>query len=111
LASLRELQPWLYPYADYLVRSAEASGFGPVSINSVYRSRQKQAVLYDRFLRGLSAYPVAPPGYSLHEHRLAFDINVRQGSGSPEQAALGAFWNQMGGLWSPRDRVHFTVHT
>jgi len=107
--SLRELQPWLVPYAEYLVQVAMYNGMGPVSINSVYRSRQKQAVLYNRWQRGLSQYPVAPPGQSLHEHRIAFDMNVRQGGRSPEQAALGAFWRSMGGQWSPQDPIHFFV--
>lgn len=109
MPSLNELQPWLVPYARYLVNVAEYNGMGPVSINSVYRSPEKQALLYDRYQRGLSEYPVAPPGTSLHEHRLAFDMNVRQGGRSPEQAALGAFWISMGGRWSSRDPIHFWV--
>lgn len=109
MPSLRELQPWLKPYAEYLITVAAHNGLGPVSINSVYRSRQSQEVLYDRYLRGASRYPVAPPGRSLHEHRLAFDINVRQGSSSPQQTALGHFWRSMGGQWSESDRVHFYV--
>ena len=109
MPSLSELQPWLRPYARYLVNVAEYNGLGPVSINSVYRSRHAQAVLYERFKRGLSQYPVAPPGTSLHEHRLAFDLNVRQGGRSPEQEALGRFWRSMGGSWSPQDPIHFFV--
>lgn len=97
------------PYARALVDVAEYYGLGPVSINSVYRSPQKQAVLYDRYLRGLSEYPVAPPGTSLHEHGLAFDMNVRQGGSSPSQEWLGRVWASWGGAWSPQDPIHFYV--
>ncbi len=109
MPSLRQLQPWLQPYADYLVAVARLNGMGPVSVNSVYRSRKAQAVLYDRYLRGISEYPVAPPGRSDHEHRIAFDMNVRQGGRSPEQLSIGRFWRSMGGKWSERDPIHFSV--
>lgn len=108
MPSLSELHPDLRPWARYLVQIGNYNGFR-ISVNSVYRSREAQAVLYSRYQRGLSRYPVAPPGRSMHEHRLAFDINVRQGSQSPEQAALGALWNSWGGKWSPKDAVHFSV--
>ena len=106
--SLSELQPWLIPYAEALVRAADQY-YGPVSINSVYRSRRDQEILYDRYRRGIAQYPVAPPGQSLHEYRVAFDFNVKQGGRSPEQAIVGSWWRWMGGKWSERDPVHFWV--
>jgi len=106
--STSDLQPWLKPYADYLLNVSEYN-FGRGSLNSVYRSNAAQQNLYDRYLRGLSQYPVAPPGTSLHEHRLAFDYNVPQGGRSPQQTALGRFWASMGGGWSPKDPIHFYV--
>lgn len=109
MASLRELQPWLKPYAEFLVRVAEYNGFSP-TITSVYRSPAKQQVLYERWKAGKSDIPAAPPGHSQHEHRTAFDLVVRQGYRSPQQAALGALWRQMGGRWGGDvDPVHFYV--
>jgi len=108
MPSLRELEPWLQPYAQYLVDVGNSQGWR-ISLNSVYRSFAAQQTLYARYLRGQSAYPVAPPGRSLHQYRVAFDLNVRQGSSSPEQAALGDLWNRMGGSWSPKDPVHFAI--
>lgn len=103
------LQPELIPYAELLERVADYYGLGPVSVNSVYRSRQKQQVLYERYLKGASDFPVAPPGTSLHEKGLAWDMNVRQGSHSAQQAWLGSVWKSWGGQWSPVDPVHFYV--
>jgi len=105
----RGLQPWLIPWAEALEAVADAYGMGPVSVNSVYRSRRQQELLYERYQKGASKYPVAPPGRSLHEHGLAFDINVRQGGSSREQAWLGEVWRAWGGRWSSRDAVHFYV--
>jgi len=104
----RGLQPWLQPYADYLFDVAVASGFRP-NVTSVYRSNQRQAVLYERWKRGLSDLPAAPPGRSKHNYGLAFDLVVAQGYRSGEQAALGAFWREMGGRWYASDPVHFEV--
>lgn len=109
MPSLSELQPGIQPYARYLVAIAGYYGLGPVSVNSVFRSRRDQELLYSRYQRGLSQYPVAPPGTSLHEQRRAFDMNVRQGGRSPEQAWLGRVWQSWGGKWSPQDPIHFYV--
>lgn len=112
MPSITELRPWLRPYAQFLVDVAQYNGFRP-AVTSVYRSPQRQQVLYQRYLRcqreGGSCLPAAPPGMSQHEQRLAFDLVVRQGYDSPEQAALGHLWISMGGRWSPADPVHFAV--
>lgn len=105
----RGLQPWLIPYAEALEQVANTYGLGPLSVNSVYRSRRQQELLYQRYLKGASRYPVAPPGRSLHELGLAFDINVRQGAQSPEQRWLADVWRSWGGQWSSQDAVHFFV--
>ena len=104
----RGLQGWLQPYAQYLHDSAVASDFRP-NVTSVFRSNQKQAVLYERWRRGLSDLPAAPPGRSKHNYGLAFDLVVRQGYWSPHQRALGHFWRAMGGRWFEKDPVHFEV--
>jgi hypothetical protein len=76
-----------------------------MSITSVYRSRTLQARLYRRRQAGLHPYPVAPPGKSLHEQGLAWDM-----TGDPaELRRLGALWKRMGGRWGGdfRDPIHF----
>lgn len=77
----------------------------PYTITSVRRSRAQQAALYDRYLRGQNAYPVAPPGTSRHEVGRAMDVTFPGNDWAYE--ALGAVWRQMGGTWSPSDRIHF----
>lgn len=104
----RGLQPWLEPYAQYLFDSAQRAGFRPI-VTSVFRSNQKQATLYERWKRGLSDLPAAPPGRSKHNHGLAFDIVVEGGYRGPRQRELGAYWRQMGGRWFSSDPVHFEV--
>lgn len=108
MASVGELQPWLIPYAQYLLNVAAYNRLA-VQVTSVRRSRAAQARLYQRYLAGLSSLPAAPPGHSLHELGLAFDLVVAGDWRGPSQAALGAFWKRMGGLWSPKDPVHFWV--
>lgn len=108
MASVRDLQPWLAPYAEYLLDVAAYNRL-TTQVTSVVRSREAQANLYQRWLNGLSDLPAAPPGTSLHELGLAFDLVVSGDYRGPSQAALGAFWKRMGGLWSPKDPVHFWV--
>lgn len=97
------LQTWLIPYAEYLYATADYNGLAP-RVTSVFRSRQKQAVLYDRYLRGNHPLPVAPPGRSKHQFGLAFDMVTSN------QEAIGAFWQRMGGTWGgSSDPVHFEV--
>jgi LAS superfamily LD-carboxypeptidase LdcB len=101
-ANLDGMQPWLVPYAQWLLSAMERYGDGP-QVTSVYRSPQKQAWLYDRFLKGLNKYPVAPPGRSYHEYGRAFDVVLR----SKRYALWGAVWKAMGGQWFPSDEIHF----
>lgn len=101
-----ELAPWLAPYAQWLYNYAVYMGWRP-TVTSVYRSPQKQAVLYDRWRRGQSDIPAAPPGRSLHQQRRAFDLVVSAGYRSPQQRSLGSIWIQLGGRWYNSDPVHF----
>ena len=104
-----DLQPWLVPYARYLLDVARYNGLN-VTVTSVRRSRAQQQHLYDRWRRGVTDIPAAPPGSSLHEHGLAFDLVVNSDYRGPAQAALGRFWQSMGGRWGGAvDPVHFYV--
>lgn len=108
MASITELQPWLVPYARYLLDVAAYNRLA-VQVTSVARSSTAQARLYERYRAGLSDLPAAPPGRSLHEHGLAFDVVIGGDYRGASQAALGAFWKSMGGQWTPKDPVHFYV--
>lgn len=103
-SSLNRLQPWLTPYARWLVSVAPYAGARQVRITSVTRSRAKQQQLYERFLRGEAQFPAAPPGRSKHEFGRAWDMVTE-----PYWALdiLGDWWKQVGGIWHPSDRIHF----
>lgn len=99
------LRPDLRPWADWLYKIAQLNGMQP-RVTSVYRSLAEQRVLYDRYRRGEARFVAAPPGRSLHNYRLAFDMVVK----TPEQQALlGEIWESVGGRWGGRfnDEVHF----
>jgi len=95
---VRGLQPWLSPYADWLVSRAPE-----VHVTSTYRSYSAQLQLW--LTRSTNPFPVAPPGRSYHEYGRAFDV-----VGPPATLyALGAVWERMGGTWGGRigDPIHF----
>jgi hypothetical protein len=94
--SLSGLQPWLQPYAKYLV-----SRYPAATITSTYRSYSDQLRLW--LTRSTNPYPVAPPGRSFHQLGRAFDLDAPQGI----LRQLGAIWIQMGGTWHPSDPIHF----
>ncbi len=101
LSVFRGLAPGLDEAASELFRQCQAAGLRP-RVTSVVRSRQQQQILYDRYLRGLNPYPVLPPGQSLHERGLAFDMVVDQ------PALVGAAWQRAGGQWGgAKDPVHY----
>ena len=100
--SFAGLEVWAIPNAQYLYRVAELSGLQP-RITSVFRTRQQQGTLYERFRRGQSSLPAAPPGSSKHEIGLAWDMVTA------DPQAIGNLWRSMGGRWWPSDPVHFEV--
>jgi len=104
--SLSNLQPWLRPYAEWLVSVAPSAGARSVRITSVQRSRARQQALYSRFKSGRAQFPAAPPGRSLHEYALAWDMVTEPFSAL---TTLGGWWKQLGGSWSTSDRIHFSV--
>ena len=91
--SLSSLQPWLQPYARWLVSVAPLLGARSVRITSVVRSRARQQALYSRFRAGRAQFPAAPPGRSMHEYALAWDMVTDPFSVLP---TLGALWNRAG---------------
>jgi hypothetical protein len=106
MISFSGLQPWLIPYARFFYNQVAAAGFQP-RVTSVFRSTRQQAVLYQRYRQGLSGgLPAAPPGRSLHERGLAFDLVVTPLSAA---ATVGRYWQSAGGRWFPSDPVHFEV--
>lgn len=93
------LQPWLRPWAEYLVRH-----FPRLRVTSVYRSLTEQAELYRN--RERNPYPVAPPGRSKHNYGLAWDMTGPRED--LEQA--GRIWQSWGGTWGGEtDPIHFEV--
>lgn len=101
--SLSALMPDLQPFARALVDLAGQNGLLP-RVTSTLRTHSEQTRLYRDYLRGGRRYPAAPPGSSAHEYGAAFDMVV-----SPLDLLheLGRIWIDNGGVWSPRDEVHF----
>jgi len=109
MADLNTLDRRLTPYAKYLYDLGKHYDKRLVT-TSARRSSAKQARLYAAYKAGRSRIPAAPPGRSLHEYGLAFDL-ARLGQdpiGDPLLAWLGAVWESWGGKWGGiRDPVHF----
>lgn len=91
------LQPWLSPWADWLVANAREE----VQVTSTFRSYAQQLSLY--LTQWASPYPAAPPGRSYHEYGRAFDLKASDG----ELYRLGSIWQSVGGTWHPSDPIHF----
>lgn len=109
MASLRTLHPQLQPWAEWIYSIGKYYDSRLV-VTSVRRSRSEQAKLYQRYLSGKSLIPAAPPGGSLHEYGLSFDM-ARLGIdplGDPLLLWLGDIWERVGGRYGgSRDPVHF----
>jgi len=100
--SFRSLHPQFAPYAKWLYEYAQWAGHRP-RITSLTRSFAEQARLYDRYLKGESHLPAAPPGRSLHNYGLAFDMVTRSAN-----ARMGSLWQGVGGRWGGEtDPVHY----
>ena len=111
MASLKTLHPGLVPAARWIY--AVGKYYDPLLVvTSARRSASKQARLYGKWQRGEASIPAAPPGRSLHEHGLAFDL-ARIGKdplSDPLLNYLGALWQHIGGQHGgSRDPVHFQV--
>lgn len=102
-ASLNDLIPDFAGIAHEFVDQVGALRLQP-RVTSTLRSRTQQEKLYREYLRGGRGYPVAPPGTSAHEYGFAFDMVV---SPMDALADLGAYWQSIGGVWSPHDAIHF----
>jgi hypothetical protein len=97
------LHPTLAAVRRNLPAVARSNGFS-ARITSAYRSHAKQAWLYDRYIRGLQQYPVAPPGTSDHERGLALDVV------STDTRKLVNLLTSIGLSWAgPVDPVHFSL--
>ncbi len=104
-SKLSGLDPSARAYAYAFISYLRSLGL-KVTVTSGLRTRMEQQTLYQRAQRGGSRYPAAPPGHSLHETGLAWDMVVE-----PREylAAVGHAWEQLGGRWGGRfkDPVHF----
>lgn len=97
------LHPTLKTISRNLPKVARSLGFS-ARITSGFRSPQKQAQLYQRYLQGLMPYPVAPPGTSDHERGLALDVV------STDIDQLVSLLTSVGLYWAgPSDPVHFSL--
>lgn len=109
MADLNTLDSRLVPWAKYLYSLGKQYD-GRLVVTSARRSIAKQQRLYNDYLRGISKIPAAPPGRSLHQLGLAFDM-ARIGKdplNDPLLNWLGAVWTSWGGRWGgQRDPVHF----
>lgn len=99
----------VHPQLEYYGRHLLALGqqYDPhLRLTSGYRSIEKQAQLYQRYLRGEHSYPVARPGTSKHNYGRAFDLH---GGNDEVLNWLGRVWESWGGVWGGRfrDPIHF----
>jgi D-alanyl-D-alanine carboxypeptidase len=103
--SLSSLVPEMQPWAQSLVDVATRARVGG-RVTSTYRTLGTQTRLYNAYLAGNAPYPVARPGTSAHEFRMAFDYSAPSKS---DQNDLGQVWESWGGVWGGRfgDPVHF----
>lgn len=109
MATLNDLHPQLVPWAKWIYQLGKS--YDPrLVVTSGRRSSAKQQRLYDKWRRGASAIPAAPPGRSLHEYGLAFDL-ARIGKDpltDPLLNWLGRVWEHYGGRHGgAADPVHF----
>lgn len=79
-------------------------GIRPI-VTSTGRTPSEQGFLFQRFLEGKSAFPVAAPGTSNHEFGLAVDMVPDPPERLPEMVEI---MRSVGFKWAgPSDSVHF----
>jgi peptidoglycan L-alanyl-D-glutamate endopeptidase CwlK len=116
---IADLDPDLREMAEKLLAKAVAVGI-ELTVTQTYRTPDEQAALYAR--GRTEPGPIvthAPPGYSWHEFRRAFDVAITHFPGDMTKAdlydgpwenvgALGeAVGLEWGGRWKHQDRPHF----
>lgn len=107
--ALDQLVPELRDAAAYLVEEARANGLGPI-ITSTRRTYAEQKALYEKFIRGQSAYPASPPGMGSHETGEAFDLVLADMDYLDDLGDLWESWGgRWGGNWKNPDRIHFEL--
>lgn len=101
------LHPGFRPYVELLYQVAAENGLKPV-VTSTLRTFREQSDLYRRWKSGLSRFPAAKPGTSIHETGLAFDMDVAD---ERFLKPLGELWESFGPgfRWGGRfkDPIHF----
>lgn len=106
MAALDSLRRDARPWARALFNIARSRGYVPI-VTSSRRTRAQQAYLYRMAMRGGSRFPANPPGLSLHEHGLAFDMVVNTPAAQRE---MGRLWSSWGFRWGGEaDPIHFDV--
>jgi len=111
MATLNGLNPQLVPWAKWLLQAGRYYDSRLV-VTSGFRDIAKQAKLYEAYIRGQSSIPAAPPGRSMHNYGLAFDLARIGVDPFRDQLLvwLGTLWVHVGGSYGgPRDPVHFGV--
>ncbi len=122
MAALSGVDPDVQTKAVQLLRDAWAVGV-PLVVTDGYRSPKMQAALYAQGRNGVPGPIVtnAPPGYSWHEYRKAFDVGVLA-NGRPTWPNDVALWQRIGAVgkrlgleWGGDsttfvDRPHFAFH-
>lgn len=116
---LQDLDPDVREMAERMLFRAAGLGIGLV-VTQTYRTPEEQAALYARGRTVPGAIVThAPPGYSWHEFRRAFDVAITHFPGDMTKADLyDGPWDQVGGIgellglewggrWKHADRPHF----
>lgn len=102
--TLKGLNPTVQYYGEQLLMLAGQAGAQP-RVTSGLRTPGQQLKLYLKAQLGLSPYPAALPGQSLHEQGRAFDVATNNDAYWLPQ--MGAVWKSWGGRWFASDPIHF----
>lgn len=105
MPSARDFPQPVRPYFEWLVYWITKAD-PAARVTSTIRSSAEQTRLYRRFQQGLSKYPAAPPGTSLHEQGRAIDIVAR-----PEVLKwIAPYWESLGPSFKWGGRFHDEIH-